>query len=163
MRIVIYKGNQDRTCHQWQLVIHWLLPLATVLHSQSKSRIVTLFVIHQVLWNWHLDAWKCLTETACYLISVCFVQHNCVVCKRGEVIDCFIHMPYFTLEFISWLSSPEPLSSFLTPLSLICLALKVLWNANACWLVLIYNTLIITNVAKRLFKYVPYILLWFFC
>ena len=29
----------------------------------------------------------------------------------------------------------------------------------ACWLVLIYNTLIITNVAKRLFKYVPYILL----
>ena len=26
-------------------------------------------------------------------------------------------------------------------------------------LVLIYNTLIITNVAKRLFKYVPYILL----
>ena len=36
--------------------------------------------------------------------------------------------------------------------------LKVLWNANACWLVLIYNTLIITNVAKRLFKYVPYIL-----
>ena len=37
--------------------------------------------------------------------------------------------------------------------------LKVLWNANACWLVLIYNTLIITNVAKRLFKYVPYILL----
>ena len=39
------------------------------------------------------------------------------------------------------------------------LGLKVLWNANACWLVLIYNTLIITNVAKRLFKYVPYILL----
>ena len=38
----------------------------------------------------------------------------------------------------------------------LCL-LKVLWNANACWLVLIYNTLIITNVAKRLFKYVPYI------
>ena len=28
--------------------------------------------------------------------------------------------------------------------------LKVLWNANACWLVLIYHTLIITNVAKRL-------------
>ena len=41
----------------------------------------------------------------------------------------------------------------------ICFGLKVLWNANACWLVLIYNTLIITNVAKRLFKYVPYILL----
>ena len=37
--------------------------------------------------------------------------------------------------------------------------LKDLCNANACWLVLIYNTLIITNVAKRLFKYVPYILL----
>ena len=36
---------------------------------------------------------------------------------------------------------------------------KDLCNANACWLVLIYNTLIITNVAKRLFKYVPYILL----
>ena len=33
-------------------------------------------------------------------------------------------------------------------------------NANACWLVLIYNTLIITNVAKT-FKYVPYILLYF--
>ena len=32
-------------------------------------------------------------------------------------------------------------------------------SANACWLVLIYNTLIISNVAKRLFKYVPYILL----
>ena len=30
---------------------------------------------------------------------------------------------------------------------------------NACWLVLIYNTLIITNVAKRLFKYVPNMLL----
>ena len=44
------------------------------------------------------------------------------------------------------------------PCSLIYI-LKVLWNANACWLVLIYNTLIITNVAKRLFKYVPYILL----
>ena len=41
--------------------------------------------------------------------------------------------------------------------------LKDLCNANACWLVLIYNTLIITNVAKRLFKYVPYILLKFFC
>ena len=41
--------------------------------------------------------------------------------------------------------------------------LKVLWNANACWFVLIYNTLTITNVAKRLFKYVPYILLSFFC
>ena len=37
--------------------------------------------------------------------------------------------------------------------------LKVPWNANACWFVLIYNTLTITNVAKRLFKYVPYILL----
>ena len=38
--------------------------------------------------------------------------------------------------------------------------LKDLCNyANACWLVLIYNTLIITNVAKKLFKYVPYILL----
>ena len=36
-------------------------------------------------------------------------------------------------------------------------SLKDLWNANACWLVLIYNTLIITDVAKRLFKYVPYI------
>ena len=35
--------------------------------------------------------------------------------------------------------------------------LKDLCNANACWLVLIYNTLVITNVAKRLFKYVPYI------
>ena len=30
--------------------------------------------------------------------------------------------------------------------------LKYLCNANACWLVLIYNALI--NVAKRLFKYV---------
>ena len=39
------------------------------------------------------------------------------------------------------------------------LTLKVPWNANACWFVLIYNTLTITNVAKRLFKYVPYILL----
>ena len=39
------------------------------------------------------------------------------------------------------------------------LDLKDLCNANACWLVLIYNTLIITNVTKRLFKYVPYILL----
>ena len=37
--------------------------------------------------------------------------------------------------------------------------LKDLCNANACWLVLINNTLIITKVAKRLFKYVPYILL----
>ena len=37
-------------------------------------------------------------------------------------------------------------------------ALKVPWNANACWFVLIYNTLTITNVAKRLFNYVPYIL-----
>ena len=38
--------------------------------------------------------------------------------------------------------------------------LKDLCNANACWLVLILNnTLIITNVAKRLFKYLPYILL----
>ena len=37
--------------------------------------------------------------------------------------------------------------------------LKVPWNANACWFVLIYNTLTITNVAKRLFKYMPYILL----
>ena len=35
--------------------------------------------------------------------------------------------------------------------------LKVPWNANACWFVLIYNTLTITNVANRLFKYVPYI------
>ena len=34
-------------------------------------------------------------------------------------------------------------------------------NANACWLVLIYNTLIITNVDTRLFEYVPYILLFF--
>ena len=38
--------------------------------------------------------------------------------------------------------------------------LKDLCNANACWLVLIYYTLIITNVAKRLFEYVPYILLY---
>ena len=37
--------------------------------------------------------------------------------------------------------------------------LKVPWSANACWFVLIYNTLTITNVAKRLFNYVPYILL----
>ena len=37
--------------------------------------------------------------------------------------------------------------------------LKDLSTANACWLVLIYNTLIITNVAKRLLKYVPYSLL----
>ena len=35
---------------------------------------------------------------------------------------------------------------------------KVPWNASACWFVLIYNTLTITNVAKRLVKYVPYIL-----
>ena len=35
-------------------------------------------------------------------------------------------------------------------------SLKDLCNAIACWLVLIYNTLIITNVAKILFKYVPY-------
>ena len=31
-------------------------------------------------------------------------------------------------------------------------------NANACWLVLIYDTLIITYVAKRISKYVSYIL-----
>ena len=37
------------------------------------------------------------------------------------------------------------------------LVLKDLCNANACWLVLIYYTLIITNVAKRLFEYVPYL------
>ena len=37
-------------------------------------------------------------------------------------------------------------------------SLKDLLNANACWLVLIYNTLIITYVAKRISKYVSYIL-----
>ena len=38
--------------------------------------------------------------------------------------------------------------------------LKDLFNANACWLVLIYDTLIITYmyVAKRISKYVSYIL-----
>ena len=36
--------------------------------------------------------------------------------------------------------------------------LKDLCYANACWLVLIYNTLIITYVAKRIFKCVQYIL-----
>ena len=36
--------------------------------------------------------------------------------------------------------------------------LKDLLNANACWLVLIYNTLIITYVANIISKYVPYIL-----
>ena len=38
------------------------------------------------------------------------------------------------------------------------LILKDLFNANACWLVLIYDTLIISYVAKRIFKYVSYIL-----
>ena len=36
--------------------------------------------------------------------------------------------------------------------------LKDLFNANACWLVLIYDTLIIPYVAKRIYKYVSYIL-----
>ena len=36
--------------------------------------------------------------------------------------------------------------------------LKDLFNANACWLVLIYDTLIIPYVAKRISKYVSYIL-----
>ena len=36
------------------------------------------------------------------------------------------------------------------------LLLKDLFNANACWLVLIYDTLIITYVAKRISKYVSY-------
>ena len=36
--------------------------------------------------------------------------------------------------------------------------LKDLFNANACWLVLIYDTLIITYVGKIIFKYVSYIL-----
>ena len=36
--------------------------------------------------------------------------------------------------------------------------LKDLFNANACWLVLIYDTLIITYVAKSISKYVSYIL-----
>ena len=37
-------------------------------------------------------------------------------------------------------------------------SLKDLFNANACRLVLIYDTLIITYVAKRISKYVSYIL-----
>ena len=37
------------------------------------------------------------------------------------------------------------------------LGLKDLFNANACWLVLIYDTLIIPYVAKRISKYVSYI------
>ena len=37
-------------------------------------------------------------------------------------------------------------------------SLKDLFNANACWLVLIYDTLIIPYVAKRISKYVSYIL-----
>ena len=36
--------------------------------------------------------------------------------------------------------------------------LKDLFNANACWLVLIYDTLIIPYVANRISKYVSYIL-----
>ena len=38
------------------------------------------------------------------------------------------------------------------------MCLKDLFNANACWLVLIYDTLVITYVAKRISKYVSYIL-----
>ena len=40
----------------------------------------------------------------------------------------------------------------------VTLNLKDLFNANACWLVVIYDTLIITYVAKRISKYVSYIL-----
>ena len=49
-------------------------------------------------------------------------------------------------------------SSKMVPSSLSSRSLKDLFNANACWLVLIYDTLIITYVAKRISKYASYIL-----
>ena len=65
------------------------------------------------------------------------------------------------IQRVFGICSPNNIDRF--PEYFFCIAyfLKVLWNANACWLVLIYNTctMIITNVAKRLFIYVPYILL----
>ena len=53
--------------------------------------------------------------------------------------------------------APTYLSDLLQPM-IHSRSLKDLLNANACWLVLIYDTLIITYVAKRISKYVSYIL-----
>ena len=91
------------------------------------------------------------------ILHSCFIKHS--------FFHCFFFFLSLSLSSHYPASLPFPCSSTshsFEPLWSIIKyvrGIKVLWNANACWLVLIFNTLIITNMAKRLFKYMPYILL----
>ena len=74
--------------------------------------------------------------------------------KRQESI---IGISFETCITVNWVDANKSTWGQLN-FKAMTISLKDLFNANACWLVLIYDTLIIPYVAKRISKYVSYIL-----